>query len=88
MSRRTIISNAFHNAAAELRMALDKRRSRRLTPPAPPPPRDSDPQAGEALPSHEALAQSGEREREAALPTAAAAWAWTEGDSDDGTRRP
>jgi hypothetical protein len=84
MSRRTLTSNAFHSAAATLNAAVAERRALRLTPPAPPPPRDSDPQAGEALPSHTA----GDSDRPATLPPGSAPWAWSgsEGDSDDGTR--
>lgn len=75
-------TSAFRSAHAQLTAAVAERTARRLTPPAPPPPRDSDPQAGEALPEHVAP------EREAVLPPSGSAWAWSaEGDSDDGTRR-
>ncbi len=70
----------FREAVMTLRSAVSERRARRLTPPAPPPPRDSAPEAGEALPDHGGLDA-------AALPPSVAAWAWAEGDSDDGTRR-
>ncbi len=71
---------AFYGAAASLHATV-RDVFPRLTPPAPPPPRDSAPEAGEALPDH-----SGNLDA-AALPPSVAAWAWTEGDSDDGTRR-
>ena len=85
MSRRTLTSNAFHSALDGLRSTVQERRALRLTPPAPPPPRDSDPQAGEALPEHGAGGL--DSDRPAALPPGVTAWAWSEGDSDDGTRR-
>lgn len=73
----------FNSAAVSLRAAV-REVFPRLTPVAPPPPRDSDPQAGEALPEHTA----GDSDRPATLPPGSAAWAWSgaEGDSDDGTR--
>jgi hypothetical protein len=43
----------FASALQTLRSAHQERRERRLTPVAPQPPRDSDPQCGEALPEHE-----------------------------------
>lgn len=89
-ARRSLVSSAFHGAYETLTSTVAERRSRRLTPPAPPPPRDSDPQAGEALPSHHAAPPSSDdgRGRDAALAPTSAAWAWSEGDSDDGgTRR-
>lgn len=84
MARPPTSSDNFHSAVMVLRSAVQERRERRLTPPAPPPPRDSDPQAGEALPSHTA----GDSDRPATLPPGSAPWAWSgsEGDSDDGTR--
>ena len=75
----------FASAIQTLRSANAERRERRLTPPAPPPPRDSDPQAGEALPEH--ARADVDSDRPAALPPSVTAWAWSEGDSDDGTRR-
>jgi len=90
MSRRTITSAAFHSGLATLNAAVAERRATRLTPPAPLPPRDSDPQAGEALPSHHAAPPSSSddgRGRDA-LPPPPSAWAWADADSDDGgTRR-
>ena len=89
MSRRTITSAAFHSGLATLNAAVAERRATRLTPPAPLPPRDSDPQAGEALPSHAAPPSSDDgRGRAASLPPAPSVWAWADADSDDGgTRR-
>lgn len=80
----------FASALQTLRSAHRERRERRLTPVAPEPPRDSDPQAGEALPSHLAAPPSSDdgRGRDAALAPTVAAWAWSDADSDDGTRRP
>lgn len=86
MSRRTLTSNAFHSALAEFRGVVSERRARRLTPVAPPPPRDSDPQAGEALPEH-GTGGSLDADAHPGLAPSVAAWAWSEGDSDDGTRR-
>ena len=86
MSRRTITSAAFHSGLATLNAAVAERRATRLTPPAPLPPRDSDPQAGEALPEHRAVAPSTDdgRGRDASLPPPPSAWAWADADSDDG----
>ena len=75
----------FASALHALRSANAERRALRLTPPAPPPPRDSDPQAGEALPElGRAAAVDTDSDRPAALPPSVAAWAWSEGDSNDG----
>ncbi len=79
MARPSTAPDPFHSALQTLRSANAERRERRLTPPAPRPPRDSDPQAGEALPEHGRAA-----EEDATLPPSVAAWAWSEGDSDDG----
>lgn len=72
-------SDPFTSALATLRTAHKEYRERRLTPPAPPPPRDSDPQAGDPEPEHGPTAT---------LPPSSAPWAWSgaDGDSDDGTR--
>ena len=74
-----IRSDPFASALQTLRAAHQEYRARRLTPVAPPPPRDSDPQAGDPEPEHAAAAQ---------LPPGSAPWAWSgDADSDDGTRR-
>lgn len=75
MSRTSLASFAFHSAASTLRGAVQERVARRLTPPAPPP-RDSDPTMGDALPSHP--------------PSAPPVSAWSSGvddESDDGDVR-
>ena len=49
-------TDPFTSALQTLRSAHQERRSRRLTPVAPPPPRDSSPDAGMPEPDHAALA--------------------------------
>lgn len=70
--------SAFQSAAAVLRATVQERRALRLTPVAPPPPRDSSPDAGMPEPEHSALAAAAD-DGDALPPPSARSEAWPRG---------
>lgn len=85
MARPPTSSDNFRSAVLVLRSAVAERRERRLTPVAPAPPRDSSPEAGDPEPDH--TAGGLDADAHPGLAPSVAAWAWSEGDSDDGAGR-